>query len=310
MSLDPEMCAIDGIRAALGEQAEAIAFNWQGTIDHLDPECLHDLRVGVRRSRTILGQGKRVLSPSVTAHAREWFGWLGALTGPARDLDVHLIEWRDDTRPLGTDAIAALEPVRTLLERRCLIAHATLSGQLRSATAEVPMSAWQTWLAEPVADDSRGARSQRPLGVLVARRIERTQADLVDRGRLIDPGTAAEQLHDLRKDAKTLRYLLECFKTLLPDEARNDVVGRLKSLQDNLGEHQDAAVRFAVLRAAAHDLGAHARSADTDVAIMQLLDVVDRRRLRARAEFARCFAAYDTSATERTFRALLRPLQP
>ncbi|TPW12886.1 MAG: hypothetical protein FD127_2366, partial [Acidimicrobiaceae bacterium] len=237
MSLDPEMRAIDGIRAALGEQAEAIAFNWQGTIDHLDPESLHDLRVGVRRSRTILGQGKRVLSPLITAHAREWFGWLGALTGPARDLDVHLIEWRDDSGSLGANAIAALEPVRMLLERRCLLAHATLGGQLRSAVAEAPMIAWQTWLAEPIAADSSGAHAERPLGVLVARRIERAQATLVDRGRLIDPGTVAEQLHDLRKDAKTLRYLLECFRSLLPDDARTDVVRRLKSLQDNLGEH-------------------------------------------------------------------------
>ena len=49
-----------------------------------------------------------------------------------------------------------------------------------------------------------------------AKRIARAQANLVDHGRLIGPDTPAEQVHDLRKDAKKLRYLLECFGSLLP----------------------------------------------------------------------------------------------
>ncbi len=51
-------------------------------------------------------------SPSVR-HARsvrEDFGWLGAATGPARDLDVYVIEWASYVAPLGAEVAASLVP--------------------------------------------------------------------------------------------------------------------------------------------------------------------------------------------------------
>ena len=68
---------------------------------------------------------------------------------------------------------------------------------------------------------------------------------LVERRPVDPPDTPAEQVHDLRKDAKKLRYLLECFGSLLPKSPRKQFVKRLKALQDNLGEHQDAEVHVA-----------------------------------------------------------------
>ena len=90
--------------------------NWPGTIEQLDPEFLHDLRVAVRRTRSVLREGKKVLPPAIVERAEERFGWLGTLTGPARDLDVHLINWATDTDPLTDEVVAALEPVHALLD--------------------------------------------------------------------------------------------------------------------------------------------------------------------------------------------------
>ncbi len=93
--------AIDGIRAVLANLAVAIVANWQGTIDQSDPEFLHDLRIAVRRTRTVIAESKGVLPATVRDQARDGFAWLGGLTGPARDLDVYLIEWGSYTGPLG-----------------------------------------------------------------------------------------------------------------------------------------------------------------------------------------------------------------
>ena len=105
------------------------------------------------------------------------------------------------------------------------------------------------------------------------------------------PASPGERLHDLRKDTKKLRYLLECFGTLFPADERKAFVSQLKDLQDNLGEHQDAEVHLAQLRDLAHDL--HERSVvDTDalLAMGRLSDQLERRRTEERSAFAKRFA--------------------
>lgn len=304
--LDPTMPAVDGFRAVLANLADTIVANWQGTADQVDPEFLHDLRVAVRRTRTVVSQGKRVLPPTVVEQARERFGWLADLTGPARDLDVYLIEWDGYTRPLGSQVVADLAPVRLLLEQRHAAAYATLTAALRSPEANGWMSTWRTWLREPIpAEAERGVDADRPLGEVVRKRIARTQTQLVDDGRLIRSDTPAEQVHDLRKDAKKLRYLFECFASLLPKAPRKRFIRRLKAFQDNLGEHQDSEVHIAVLRDISRELYAAGVASDTMVAIGQLSERLDQRRVAARVEFTERFAAYDTKATRRALDAAL-----
>ena len=303
--LDPMMPAIVGFRAVLAALTDTIVANWQGTVERLDPEFLHDLRVAVRRTRTVLNEGKHVLPPTIVERAEDRFGWLGALTGPARDLDVHLLNWTADTSSLAGDVVVALEPVRVLLERRRESAHDTLTRILESAEATEMIANAATWWRESALDEHLGIDGDRPLGKIVAKRIARTHANLVKRGRLIHPDTPAEQVHDLRKDAKKLRYLLECFASLFNDAPRKAFVRRLKAFQDNLGEHHDAAVHVAELRSISHELHLGNASSETMVAIGQLIAQLDHRRIATRREFAEHFAAYDTNATQRDLNTAL-----
>ncbi|MDO8364017.1 MAG: CHAD domain-containing protein [Actinomycetota bacterium] len=306
VALDPMMHTLDGFRAVLSNMAEVIEANWQGTVEHLDPEFLHVLRVAVRRTRAVLAHGKNVLPPTVTERAREGFAWLGAISGPARDLDVHLLDWDRYTSPLGSAAVSSLEPVRALLQQRQAEAHAALAEGMQSAQARELLEFWRAWL-HPRPRARRpppGPQAERLLGAFVVRRIERAQDTLLERGRLIHPDTPAAQVHDLRKDAKRLRYLLECFGGLLPPAPRKRFVQRLKALQDNLGRHQDAEVYVGELRALAHALPP-ATSADTLVALGRLIERLDASRVAARAEFAQRFAAYDTQGTQRALELAL-----
>ncbi|MGD9701807.1 MAG: CHAD domain-containing protein [Acidimicrobiia bacterium] len=303
--LDPQMPAVDGYRAVLTNLATAITANWEGTIDQSDTEFLHDLRIAVRRTRTVLGEAKAVVPAGVRTPARAGFAWLAGLTGPARDLDAYLLEWDRYTGPLGSEVVASLAPVRALLEQRRADAHTDLERALRSQQAADLMSTWTAWLGRPLDREYCDVRAERPLGRLVAKRMARAHSIVVEHGRLIDPDTPAQQVHDLRKDAKKLRYLLECFGSLLPDRPRKRFVKRLKALQDNLGEHQDAEVHVAMLRAIAHELHGAGASSDTMVAIGQLTERLDQHRLAARAEFADRFADFDTKATQGALDAML-----
>ena len=87
--------------------------NLPGTLDDLDPEFLHDLRVAVRRTRSILRHGRTVLAPDVLAWAEPAMRSLGDLTSPPRDLDVQVIEWDERVAALdGDEARHDLEPLR------------------------------------------------------------------------------------------------------------------------------------------------------------------------------------------------------
>jgi len=305
VALDRGEPAFEAFRRVLANLAGEVDANYEGTIGNVDPEFLHDFRVAVRRTRSVLAQGKGVLPTEVRGRFREEFGWLGAATGPARDLDVYLIEWDSYVAPLEQDVAAALKPLLEHVDHQRLNEHVALAMLLRSSRYLDLMGAWRDWLAAPAGEQHLGVDAPAPIGEVAARRIGVANDRLVARGRKIGPDTPAEELHELRKDAKKLRYLLECFGAVLPPSGRKAFVQRLKALQDNLGEHQDTEVHAAQLRAMSHELIDHGAGAETLVAMGQLAGEFERRRVAARSEFAERFAAYDTAKTRRTLGALL-----
>jgi CHAD domain-containing protein len=295
--------ALLGIRRVLANLAATIDENLEGTIDDVDVEFLHELRVAVRRTRSVLAEAKSVLPADIRDRYRESFGWLGEITGPARDLDVYVLGWEDYTSPLGSVDRGSLDRVLVELQKRRRSAHADLARALSSDECGELLYSWRSWLTDPTVvptDDRR-------LGSVVVKRIAKAQHKVLTDGRAITPTSPPERLHDLRKDTKKLRYLLECFGSLFPKKGRKAFVSQLKALQDNLGEHQDAEVHLAQLRELAHDLHARA-TVDTDalLAMGRLSDHLHRRRAEERVAFVERFAAYDTKANRRALKSLLR----
>ena len=72
-----------------------------GVLADLDTEFLHDLRVDVRRTRSLLKRLGDVLPDGTVDRFGPEFKWLGAVSTPTRDLDVYL---------LGMDDLAAMVP--------------------------------------------------------------------------------------------------------------------------------------------------------------------------------------------------------
>ena len=300
--LDPREPALDAFCRVLANLAVAVDANRHGAVESLDIEFLHDLRVAVRRTRSVLAEGGRVLPPAGRHAYRAGFGWLGAATGPARDLDVLLVEWEGYLAALTSTETAALEVVRQHLGRRRAAEQPALADALRSDRCRILLAGWQGWLAAP--EGAPGPDAKRRVATVAAARIGRAQRRLLRRGRAIGPATPAAELHELRKDAKRLRYLLECLGALYPTDPRRAFVRRLKALQDNLGEHQDTEVHEIRLRAVPAEVGG--ASPDTAAALDRLVAELERRRGAARAAFSRTFAGYDTAATAAALDRLVR----
>jgi CHAD domain-containing protein len=227
------------------------------------------------------------------------------LTGDTRDLDVALLDFDELTAPLPAEIRPDLEPLRTHLK----IAQRRAQHELADALVDehwLPFATWwrATLDAVPAPDAPDGGAE--PVEDFATRRIGKAHRKVIRMGRAIDGSSPAEDLHELRKKAKVLRYLLECYGSLFPASELKPLVAALKDLQDNLGEHQDRAVQAESLVERARELqAAGGAPADTFLAIGRLVEHLHEAQERARAEFAARFADFDTPTVRGRVRALV-----
>ena len=290
--LDRAMPAAEAMAALLGRLRHHVTTNEEGVRRQLDIEFLHDYRVAVRRTRSLLRCAQGALPQSETDALANELKWLADLTGPVRDLDVHIEE-------LSKDGDDDLEPLRSYLGARHKEALSALIAALESDRYRQLLAYWEHLeKAAPV--------SSTPAGEFSDARIARAYRRVLKRGGAIDEETPPEALHDLRKRAKELRYLLECFQTLYPVDERTAVVRELKALQDNLGEFQDCQVQAATLRSMADELmKSRSAPAATLMAMGRLADEQERREAQARADFDRRFQRFASRANRERMAALL-----
>jgi CHAD domain-containing protein len=300
VQLSPDMAARAALQAVLLQLLDTLEANVPGTIRDIDTEFLHDLRVSVRRTRSVLKLAGDALPASLTARFRAEFKWLGDLTTPTRDLDVYLLNYDEMAGALVSAAPAELEPFHAHLARRHVIEQRSLTRGLRSARFSRLACEWRaalTGLTVP--------RIGERAGDLAARRLRRAHRQVLRQGQPISADSPAEQLHDLRKRCKELRYLLEIFASLFDQQAYQRALKDLKGLQDCLGEFQDRQVQQDELREFAGQMMAGREVPATALLAMgELAGGIGRAQRRARDEFAERFGEFASPASDHRFRDL------
>jgi CHAD domain-containing protein len=304
--------AAEAWRVVLRTLTEAMTANFAGTLADTDSEFLHDFRVAVRRTRSVLKEGKDVLPPAAREHFRDGFKWLGDVTTPQRDADVHLLDFPDLVASLPPERAEALAPLKELLVERQRACHEQLVIDLRSVRRANLGREWAEFLSGfgewSVADDGtpdpETPDADEPAITVVAARIRKAHRRLVRDGRSIDDSSPATALHDLRKDAKRLRYLLECFGSLFPVGDVTTAVKPLKALQDTLGTFQDTEVQIHALERSGDQLIERGAGAPTLLAMGAVIEHVSARGVDARAEFSNRFATFDSSAVRAAYERL------
>jgi CHAD domain-containing protein len=281
-----------GAVAVLRSLLDVIGENFEGAISGEDPEHLHQLRIAVRRSRTVQRQLKDVFPPDELPGFRAEFRWLQQATGSARDLDVYLEDLDSLREMLPEDVRGDLDPLVPVLAHSRLGARADMTRALRSDRTANLIEDWER-LLETLTERSAHDRpaADKPVGAVAGKRIRKVYKRIVKMGRAIERDSPAEDYHELRKKGKELRYLLELFGArLFPDDAVGPLIKSLKALQDVLGRHQDREVQIAMLRSSAEEV---ATLPGGGVACMAMGALVERLRLdeqAARDEFAERFA--------------------
>lgn len=243
--LTPEMTAGDAFRAIAAVALAQIHANEHGVIESGDPEYLHQMRVGMRRLRSVLTLFHELLGESAVPHAAALRA-IAADLAPARDWDVLVGE----TLP-AVDAASTRRAVTAAFAKVCTRYRAAARRKaklsIKTISYNSTMLALGGWLATVppigVAAWCEPARAY-AVRVLAAR-----HARVIKRGRHLGRFTVAE-LHRLRIAVKKLRYAVEFFAGLFHIKAMTVQRARLAKLQDILGSINDAAAVELLLAAA------------------------------------------------------------
>jgi len=306
VELAPSMPARSALAAVLLRLLGTLEANVPGTVRDIDTEFLHDLRIAVRRTRTGLKLGAALLPDGLAAGYQPQFKWLGDLTTPTRDLDVHLLTFAAGAAGLTSASPADLAPFHDYLVARRATEQRRLARALRSARFTTLTAAWRAALTG-MAPPRRGPDAAHAAAGIIGKAHRRILA----RGGAINADSPPEMLHDLRKRCKELRYALEFFASLHDLPAHRRAVRELKGLQDCLGTYQDCQVQQKEIRAIAADLlAAGGVPATALLAMGDLAAHVGERERQARSEFSSRFAAFASPQARARFAALTAGAQP
>ncbi|WP_175681240.1 CHAD domain-containing protein [Burkholderia cenocepacia] len=229
-------------RAALFALSGDITAQWLGNecgvLDRDDPEFVHQMRVALRRLRTLMRFFPRFTD-------RQWkdtlgvdLRWLAALLGTVRDWDVFATESLPALIAAdggGSDWDGTLDAARA----QSMAARVELRQALHSARYARLTLGWLEWLsalALPAAGDDDAPSLRRH----ATKRVRRLFGHLYGSPSLTSLDTAAR--HQVRIDAKRLRYALEFFASLASRRTRTETVKTLARVQSVLGEANDAMV--------------------------------------------------------------------
>lgn len=292
----PARAAVARVLLSFLGQLEAAV---DGTVSDVDIEFLHDLRVAVRRSRSAVKLLGDVLPPGLVAWATPQLKFLGDLTTPTRDLDVLLQELPSLTAGLTGDRREDVEPLVLHLAGLRADEQRRLAVGLRSPRFERFRARWRASLLALAAWDGQPGAGPTATEVVVER-LDRAHRRVLRRGSRITDASPAQDLHDLRKRAKELRYLLEVLPTTTDPADARVVIKELKALQDVLGTFQDSETQREALHSLATDLmSGDGASARTIFAMGELAARLQEDQDTSRARFAAVFERFSRRSAQR-----------
>ena len=195
-----------------------------------EPESLHQMRVATRQLRAVLRAARPLLVPEWADSLQDQLRWLGQILGPARDLDVQLAYFREesaaldarDRRPL-TQFIAHLEAQRNNVQ-------GVLLSELKSARYLDLIRRLQQATHDPTVVESTVT-----LRDLATRAFKKLRKVI----RQVGASPNSAKIHEIRINTKRARYAAELAEPVAGKPATK-FINKARAVQDVLGMHQDA----------------------------------------------------------------------
>lgn len=292
VELDPEIGIGEAISKICLHLVNDMEVNLGGVVADVDSEFLHDFRIAVRRTRSLLSLMKKILPPDQRVYFQAEFRWLGSVTGPLRDIDVYLLEKEDYLGLLPPSLQDGMSAFFDQLQARRVTELKNLQTHLQSERFKQLLKDWRFFLedpASPLFEESRGERCRDCAERMIFKRFK----TFLREGDKIDGTSPDDQLHNLRIRGKKFRYLLEFFKTFYDEEQMTSFLRYMKKLQDNLGEFNDLSVQQDMLGTELNQL--RARNLQTirfAAALGGLIAMLAEKHKKVRGEFEATYTTF------------------
>ena len=194
-----------------------------------DPERLHQLRVALRKIRSIsqFFDNKELATLAKIIMKK---------TNEARDLDVYII-WIEQYEKLLPKKLAnSLQPLKSQLQKRRKEAYHILVQSLQSKEFAYLLSKLQSF--------SQKEPTKKIPAIIVGKDLINKQLKkVIKKARSLSSHSKPHTYHLLRIQIKKLRYLLEFFSPIF-DQKNPKIIKKIKKFQEILGTHQDFMVQI------------------------------------------------------------------
>ena len=273
VTLGKKPSAADLVRQAVSAAVDRIMRHDPGVRIGDDPEDVHQARVGTRRLRSDLRTFSSLLDEEWLASLRDELRWLAGALGQVRDDDVLIERLRRQAATLPEPDTGALAPIfrRLAIER----------DQARAELIEAMESPRYIALLERLIDAARQPQCRKAADAPAAEVVPglvaapwRKLRKAVD-ALPADPPDA--DLHQIRILAKRTRYAAEAAAPLVGKKAKA-FASAVADLQEVLGDHQDAVVAEAWLRAAVEGADAAVSLAAGELIAVQMAEAAEGRK--------------------------------
>ena len=306
IKLRPKMKSNQAAKVIFTNLLNTMKVNEFGIMEDIDTEFLHDFRVAVRRTRSALSQIKEIFSQDTTDQFKAHFNTIGKATNLLRDMDVYLLTEDYYKSMLPQDLRQGLDPLFDSVAKDREIAHKECTSFLKSKEYKDIIRQWEDFLEkeDPSSEDARNC--DRPIIELAKEHIWKKYSKVIRQGKKIDDKTPDPELHSLRIECKKLRYLLEFFSTLFPEEDMKIIIKHLKKLQDNLGDFNDLHVQQESLKEFLSDtnIGYDQSKQKTLASAGGLISVLYQRQMGVRKKFKENFDEFSDKETSALFQKL------
>ncbi len=296
--LDPDAPVKKSAQTIINAFLRVSRQNEKGIIADYDTEFLHDYRVSLRKVRSVLSLFKGVYSPEDTDRLKQDFASLMQKTNSLRDLDVYLLNKKHYFSLVPDDTHEGLEILFDYFAGERGREQKRVSQIIKSKTYLKEIVRLQklfgdgaSLVAGPKGDDKSLA--------FACMSILKRYNKVCKVARSIDENTEDETVHQLRINCKKLRYLIEFFAPIFPEDEIKSLIKSLKVLQDNLGNFNDYSVQQAYLRQVLSEKMGDFGGAELKVAesIGALTAMLNRLQQKERRQVMKNFELFDSSET-------------
>ena len=226
----PKAPMVAYLQWALAQHVGWLLAHDPGTRLGTEPESLHQLRVATRRLRAVLHTARPILLPAWVTTLEQELTWLNERLGPARDLDVQIAYFTEESanfdardRTLLTPFIAHLRAQREAVQ---LMVVSELTG---ARYVELIRRLQQATQAPSVMESPLTVRD-------LARREFTKLRKAISR---LTPYSSDTALHTIRIKTKRARYAAELARSSVGKPAGR-LIKSARAVQNLLGLHQDA----------------------------------------------------------------------